>query len=344
MSAVMRVMGPVLRVRRMVGERPRRVEELERMLRGRVYPESAEVPRGLRQRCHVREETVGAYRVITLTPREGASGVRVVHIPGGSYVHPLVVQHWWLLGAVMAASGATVTVPLYGLAPEFTVDDVLPFLDEVRRRVFAEAEGAPVFFSGDSAVGALALRQAVRARPRPGGGRAVEGRPDPGTPQAPGAQPAPGAQGVAGVVLVAPWLDAGLGDARVGELARRDAMLDPARLRVCGRLWAGKRDVRDPEVSPLFAEPDEFTGLPPVRIVQGGRDVMLPDTQMLSRILRRAGVDVETRVYPDGFHNFPAVPVLPESRDAIAWIGDFLRRPVGSHETRGVAPSAPAKS
>ncbi|QJU54926.1 alpha/beta hydrolase [Herbiconiux sp. KACC 21604] len=306
MSVVMRAVGPVLRVRRAVGARPRRVEELEATLRGRVYPRAAGVPRGLRERCEVREEVVGGHPVITLTPREGASGVRVVHLHGGAYVHPLVVQHWSFLGALIAASGATVTVPLYGLAPEFTVDDALPFLAEVRRRVFADADGGPVFFSGDSAGGALAVQQALHAR------RDVT------------APANASAATAAGVVLVSPWLDAALADPRVAAIVPRDAMLEPERLRISGRLWAGDRDVRDAEVSPLFADRQALAGLPPVRIVQGGRDVMLPDATTFARTLRRAGVDVDLRIYPDGFHNFPAVPALPESRDAIAWIADFL--------------------
>ncbi|MDO9397246.1 MAG: alpha/beta hydrolase fold domain-containing protein [Herbiconiux sp.] len=299
MTRVMRMLDPVLRVRRSFVSPPRSASEIEAGLRSRPEPEPARLPASLRRLCTVREQRVEGRRVITLTPRRGSTGVELIHAHGGYYVHPLVAPHWAFLEALIRASGVTVTVPLYGLAPEHAGEEALPFLSAVYLGVRDRAGAHPVFLSGDSAGGGLAVAQALRF--------------------ARGGLPAP-----QGLILIAPWLDVTMTDPDIVAMEKVDPMLDVTRARVSGRLWAGGRDPRDPEVSPLFASRSALAGLPPVRIVQGGRDLLLPDVRRFARRLREAGVDEVTRIYPDGFHVFVGVPALPESRSALAWIAAFL--------------------
>ena len=111
------------------------------------------------------------HSVFTLTPKVGGTGIELIYTYGGAYVNPLVRPHWSLIRALVAASRATVTVPLYGLAPEHTVDQALPFLESVYRQVLARAQGRRVYLGGDSSGGALALVQAVHTNPAASRGR-----------------------------------------------------------------------------------------------------------------------------------------------------------------------------
>jgi epsilon-lactone hydrolase len=95
-------------------------------------------------------------------------------------------------------------------------------------------------------------------------------------------------------------------------------MLRPAAL-----AYAGTTPLDDPEVSPLYAE---LVGLPPTLLQVGGDEILLDDARRFVAQAREAGADASVGVYPGLWHVFPAFPGLPESRDAIAEAGAFIRR------------------
>ncbi|ROQ39592.1 acetyl esterase/lipase [Frondihabitans sp. PhB188] len=257
---------------------------------------AAPIPAGLRKVASVTEELVAGHRLVTLTPLSNPSGAHLVYTHGGCYVFPLVGPHWGILAGLIARTGVSVSVPLYGLAPEFTAVDAYPFLNEVAERA-RDVHGDRVFLGGDSAGAGLALGQAMAQR-------------DAGLPPA------------RGVVLISPWVDVTMSNPRVQELAPLDHMLAPAGLMEAGRLWAGGLDLRDPRVSPLYGD---LSGLPPVHTYQGDRDVFLADAELLTRGIRDAGGEAELRITRGGFHDFPGAPWLPEARLALDRIADVLR-------------------
>jgi acetyl esterase/lipase len=272
-------------------------EAMTAQLLARRYPGPAKMPGRLTRLCTVQQGLVEGLPVFTLTPKVGATGTELIYTYGGAYVNPLVRPHWSLIRALIAASRCTVTVPLYGLAPEHTVEEALPFLQSVYEHVRARSEGQHVYLGGDSSGAALALVQAVHCR--------SSGLPRPD-----------------GLVLISPWVDVTMTNPAIPELEKRDPTLAAAGMAAAGRLWAGARGGLDPDVSPLFAD---MSGLPDVRIVQGDRDILAADADLLDRRLRDAGVHVETRLYPGAFHVFVGAPTLPESRDALSWLASMLR-------------------
>jgi monoterpene epsilon-lactone hydrolase len=94
-----------------------------------------------------------------LRPRRRRPAARVVYVHGGGYLHPLTRDYWRLARALVGIP-AEVVVPAYPLTPEATVDDVLPRLVSLIRRVRDERHaqpGLPLVLMGDSAGGALVL-------------------------------------------------------------------------------------------------------------------------------------------------------------------------------------------
>jgi len=60
-------------------------------------------------------------------------------------------------------------------------------------------------------------------------------------------------------------------------------------------LYAGGHDLRDPYLSPIYAD---FTkGFPPTLLSSGTRDLFLSNTVLLHRALRRAGIEAELHVF-----------------------------------------------
>jgi acetyl esterase/lipase len=60
-------------------------------------------------------------------------------------------------------------------------------------------------------------------------------------------------------------------------------------------LYANGHDLRDPLISPVFA--DYSKGFPPTLLTSGTRDLLLSSTVLLHRALRRAGVKAELHVW-----------------------------------------------
>ena len=87
-------------------------------------------------------------------------------------------------------------------------------------------------------------------------------------------------EGMAGLLLVAPWIDLTMTNPAVDAVERTDPWLTRAGLHPIAQSWAGDLALDDPRVSPLFGD---LTDLPPVEVWVGTRDITLPDCRELER-------------------------------------------------------------
>ncbi|YAL83522.1 glycoside hydrolase family 3 C-terminal domain-containing protein [Dermacoccaceae bacterium W4C1] len=257
-------------------------------------PELAPVPphAGLRRRCQVVDLELAGRPVTRLVPRAGGAGPEIVYWPGGAYVSPASRVHWWILDALIRRTDARVTVPHYALAPHADFDDVVPLGEAVQEYAAAHRGARPYVIAGDSAGGALAISHA----------RAVAESDCPADL----------------LLLLAPWVDARMGNPEARELQDQDPILDIDALATTGRWWAGERDPGDAWVSPVEAD---LSGLPPTQVVMGDRDVFLPDVRRFVARATEAGVPTQLRVDPGGYHVHVATPWTPEARAALDEVG-----------------------
>jgi acetyl esterase/lipase len=77
--------------------------------------------------------------------------------------------------------------------------------------------------------------------------------------------------------------------------------------------FAGERDLRDPDISPLYGD---LTSMPPALFTIGTRDSLLEDTLFMHARWLAAGNEAELAVYPGGVHGFDGQPlkIADESR------------------------------
>lgn len=270
--------------------RKRRLSSEAAMLKrvtNRTEPTAASVPRSLLNIADIDERTVRGRRVITVTPKASAPVREVIYLHGGSYVNPLVSAHWAIVRELVTRTDARVTVPLYGLAPEHTVAEAFPLLDEVFEQVFGDASGE-VTLAGDSAGGGLALAYCLSRRDA-------------------------GERMPRKLLLIAPWLDVTVSNPEATVIEQRDPMLAIPGLRAAGKLWAGDRALESPTVSPIFAR---LRGLPPMLVVQGGRDLAAADVRVLHDRVVAGGGRIALAYSKNAFHVFVGLPWLPEARAA----------------------------
>ncbi len=102
-------------------------------------------------------------------------------------------------------------------------------------------------------------------------------------------------------------------------LVRYEGLLEEAAL-----LYADGRDLKDPLLSPVYGNFDQF---PPTYFITGTRDMFLSDTVRTHRKMRVAGVAAELNVYEAISHaEYLILADSPESKQAFDELGDFLRR------------------
>jgi epsilon-lactone hydrolase len=289
-SLQMRLIAVLLRV-----VHRRRTSTAERMRRAMDAPKAEVVPpRALTERHGVTCRTVQGFPCWSVVPKDGASGQAAVYLHGGAYVSPASPAHWALIGK-LADAGVRVELPLYGLAPAHTHHAAHPFVSQVLAEL-ADAVGAEhVTVLGDSAGGGLAL---ALVQGHVAAGKTLPRR----------------------LILIAPWLEAGLDHPATGAAQRSDPWLSREGLLEAARAWAGGDPLEDARLSPLRGE---LAGLPPTTLYVGTRDLFCPDVERFAHAARQAGVDVQITVETGAVHVYPLVPA-PEGRRAAAEIVDLV--------------------
>ena len=218
----------------------------------------------------------------------------MVYVHGGGWVNQISAQHWHLAAQIAAEANTTVSVPIYPLVPFGTASVVAAgVVDLVRDNL--ERYGSTCL-AGDSAGGQIALAAALALRDE----HHVT------LPQ---------------TVLISPALDLSWSNPRIPTVQPSDPWLATPGGQVLAGLWRGERDILDPVVSPLMGD---LTGLGPITLFSGTRDVLNPDAHLLVGKAADAGVDLAFHEGAGQVHVYPLLPTAV-GRDARATAVRALR-------------------
>ena len=234
---------------------------------------------------------------------ESQDGRVVLYLHGGGYLFGSARTHRVMLAHLARAAKARVLALDYRLAPEIPFP--APVEDSVSAYRWLLSQGiAPemMVIGGDSAGGGLTIAALVALRHL--------GEPIP----------------AAGICISA-WADM----EATGQSYTTNAEADPSVsreriLKIAGVYMDGK-DPRAPLASPIHAD---LTGLPPLLLQVGSIEVLLDDSTMLKARAKAAGVPVKMEVWddmPHVWHHY--APILPEAREAIGKIGEFVLEHTG---------------
>jgi monoterpene epsilon-lactone hydrolase len=227
----------------------------------------------------------------------------VLYLHGGSYNSGSVNSHRSLAANIANSAQARALIIDYGLAPEnpfpAAVDDAV-----IAYRWLLSNNITPdrIVVVGDSCGGGLALSLLISLREIN--------------------EPLPAA-----VVCLSPWTDLTCtGDSWVTN-AKKDVLLDPDFERKSAKLYLGDADPQTLLASPLYAD---LRALPPLLIQVGSDELLLSDATRLAERAKAAGVNVTLEVWKDMQHEWHfAASVLPEGKQAIARIGEFIMNHCG---------------
>jgi acetyl esterase/lipase len=226
-------------------------------------------------------------------------GRAVLYLHGGGYVIGSLNTHRRLAYDVSQASGCSVLLVDYRLAPEHRFPAAVD--DAVAAYGWLLDQGLPagrLAVAGDSAGGGLTVATLLAAR-------------DKGLPM-----PAAG-------WCISPWTDLeGIGESMTSKAAE-DPMVQKDGLLRLAKAYLGEAGARTPLAAPIYAD---LTGLPPLMIQVGTAETLLDDARRLKAKAEAAGVAVAYEEADRMIHVWHLfAPMLSEGREAIARGGAFLK-------------------
>jgi monoterpene epsilon-lactone hydrolase len=274
-------------------------------LQKRTDEESAKALQPLKQRFHVsvREEKIAGVRVYRVKPQAIAPENQnrlLVHVHGGAYV---------FLGGEAAAEEAVVMANFgkievvsvdYRMPPDFPFPAALDDCVTVWREIARSHDTKRLGLFGTSTGGGLTLAMVLKLKELK--------------------MPLPGA-----IMAGTPWSDmTKTGDTFYtnefvdNSLGSNDGLLEAA-----AKLYAGKHDLKEPLLSPVYGD---LRGFPPAILVSGTRDLFLSNTVRVHQKLLQAGGVAELLVFEGQSHGQYLLPDIPESAAAWNEVGNFFDR------------------
>lgn len=255
-------------------------------------------------RSTVETTTIAGVTVHVATPTnlpEQNRGRAWITVHGGGFVN--LAGAWARAeAALMAAEWSTVAYGVdYRVPPDHPypvpVDDVVA----VYRQLIERYEPQQIVLYGTSAGGNLIVAATLKARDQ---GLAVPGALIVGTPEA----------------------DLTESGDTFETLRYLDGRL-PVPIPDSIALYADGHDLRDPYLSPVFA--DFSPGFPPTYIQSGTRDLFLSNSVRLHRALRNAGMEAELHVWEAAPHGGFFQSGAPEATEELAEQARFLAKYLG---------------
>jgi acetyl esterase/lipase len=250
--------------------------------------------------CRIDTQRVAAVTTYHCTPAGADNPERCIYlyIHGGAFVFG-AGRFAMAFGAKAADELGVRTVSVdYRTPPGHPFPAALEDCFAVYRQLLAEAPGRKIVVGGSSAGGNLAAAVTLLIRDR-------------------------GLRLPAALVLLTPEVDL----TESGDTFRTNALLDvnlKGGVPECNGLYAAGHDLRDPYLSPLFAD---FTqGFPPTLIQSGTRDLFLSNSVLMHRKLRRAGVEAELHVWEAMPHAGFGFGAVPENEEIATEVRHFIAR------------------
>jgi len=258
-----------------------------------------------------RPMAIGGVSAIEVTAPGANADTVILYFHGGVYVIGSAATSVPLVAELARRTGATIITLDYRLAPEHpypaAVDDAQ---DAYHGLLEQGVDLGKIALAGESAGGGLAVATLLALR-------------DAGTPLPSCA------------FLMSPYADLTLSGDSIANRHAVDRTLTPEGLRLRIPDYVAGADPADPLISPVFAD---LTGLPPLLIQVGSKEVLLSDALRLAERAAMADVTVTLDVTDGVPHVFQAfAAMLDEADAALDRASAFLRSNLAATERLGAA-------
>ncbi len=255
------------------------------------------LPRSLRQIMKVEKTTVGGVPGEWIRRNHAREDDPIIlYLHGGGYLAGSPATHRRFVAQLTWITRATSFVPDYRLAPKHKFPAAVDDAESVYLALLEDGvEPDRLIVAGDSAGGGLTCALLLRLRDR--------GHPQP-----------------AGAVLFSPYTDLEHTAPSIRENAATDYLpLGPV---MANTFYLGDADPKHPEASPMYGQ---YTGVAPLLVFAGGKEMILDDSRRLVEKATADGAEATLRVEEDMFHVWPALlPNHDATRRTLTAVAEFI--------------------
>ncbi len=237
-----------------------------------------------------------------MIPDKVTDDCTLYYLHGGGFVVCSFKTHRRMIAAIAKKADVKAFAIDYRKTPEHRFPSALE--DAVKGYEYLLKSGiAPenIVIAGDSAGGGLAVATLVSLR-------------DMGIPLP------------AAAVCISPWADLEGTGASLKKNAATEYLLDEDSVKIWGKIYAGKADVRHPLVSPIYAD---LSGLPPLFIQVSSSEILLDDSVRLFERALECGTKATLEKWNGLIHVWHFHQFMPEARKAIKNISYFINAHIG---------------
>ncbi len=225
--------------------------------------------------------------------------VRLLYLHGGGWVSGSGGNYLPLAAEISLAARCAVLLADYRLAPEHPFPAGLDDCVAAHDWLVVNGPSGPgatkaTFIAGDSAGGNLTLATLLALKERE--------------------RPLP-----AGAIAISPGTDFTLSSQSLKSVY--DPIISSRTMPEFRSLYLPMTDPRNPLASPVFGD---YRGLPPLLIQTGEHEMLRDDSIRVAKKARADGAPVSLEIWPGMVHVFQ-IRELPESREAVKRIGDFVK-------------------
>jgi acetyl esterase/lipase len=266
------------------------------MIKGSINQDAATVPKSLLKKFLVETEEIFGRNIWTLKPKQNGSDQVILFVHGGAYIYNIFKQHWQFLEQLLNKTGAKIIVPDYPLAPQSNIIEAIAFMHFVYQKILQNHSSEKVSFMGDSAGGGLSIAFAQKLRNE--------------------RQPMPRQ-----LILLSPWLDITMSNPIISDIDKNDKILSLKGLQLAGKAYAGKLDLKDYRISPIYGN---LNDLPRISIFISTYDIFIADARKLKSKLESEGVKFNYYEYPKLMHDWIIITALKESKHSLSQIVELI--------------------
>ncbi|TFG21434.1 MAG: alpha/beta hydrolase [Promethearchaeota archaeon] len=248
-----------------------------------------------------RRELIGTIPVEWIKAKNTLELPLILFFHGGGYIFGGLEASWQLPSQLSKIANINILSVNYRHGPEYpypaALDDAIAVYDYLLHEKALDPN--KIVVSGASAGGGLALALLLRLRD--------EKKLLP-----------------VGAALFSPWTDLRLKGASIKTNKDIDPDLTKTDLMMCASLYSGSPRLRKlPYLSPVLGD---FSGLPPLLVDAGEKEILLDDSSRLVENAQEVGVEIHFKVWKDMNHVFHSLFAhIPEPNQAFIRVAEFIK-------------------
>lgn len=251
--------------------------------------ESPLPPKGATKKCRIKTETFIGRNVFSLSPQKQTDHKRIIlFLHGGGYITRITTPYWHFSRKLTNATGHTVIMPDYPVAPENNYQGIINFTVELYKELLKKHRGSRIYLIGDSCGAGLALALSQKLHEA-------------------------SLQQAEKIILLSPWLDLSMSNPEIAELQKNEIMLRPEKLKKTGEMYAAGSDIKNSLLSPVHANMHIF---PEMHIFTGTHDILHADAKRFANKAKAEATNACCYEFDKMLHCWMIFPI-PEAKAVI---------------------------